>query len=51
MLLWRLGDPTKGNARAVRWERVGGWVQEHPHKSMGEGEWDGGLWRGNRKRG
>jgi hypothetical protein len=27
----------KGDARAVRWEWVGGRVEEHPHRGEGEG--------------
>ena len=27
--------------------RVGGWVEEHPHTSRGNGDEIGGLWRRN----
>lgn len=35
------------STRVVKWEWVGGWVGEHPHRSRGEEEGLGGLWREN----
>jgi hypothetical protein len=28
---------------------VGVWVEEHPHRSMGEGGWDGDFAEGNQE--
>jgi hypothetical protein len=36
LVLWRLGAPEKGGARAVRWEWV---VGEHPLRGKGDGGW------------
>jgi hypothetical protein len=33
-----------------KWERVGGWVVEHPRRSREKGDGIGCLWRGNRER-
>jgi hypothetical protein len=33
----------------MRQERVDGWVEEHPHRSRGEGDRIGGFWEGGDK--
>jgi hypothetical protein len=30
--------------------RVGGWLEEHPHRSREEGEWDRGFLEGEKTR-
>jgi hypothetical protein len=46
-----LDDSAYGNARAVRWEWLGGRVREHPRRSRDIEDGIGGLWRGNQEGG
>jgi hypothetical protein len=36
--------PSVGEWRVGRWQWVGGWVEEHPHRSRGREDVIGGFW-------
>jgi hypothetical protein len=38
--------PSVGESRAGRQEWVGGWVEDHPHRSRGKEFWVGGFLEG-----
>ena len=40
------GCPSIGESRAGRWEWMGGWVEEHPHRSRGREDGMGSSGRG-----
>jgi len=43
--------PSEGTVRARRWEGIGGWLGEHPHRSRGRRNGIGDFRRGNWERG
>lgn len=43
--------PRVGEWQAGRWEGVGGWVGDHPHRGRGREDGISGFWRGNGGRG